>query len=79
MHGATIDVNQMQPQGKKRRIDWDSLDLNENGNGSNDSIDPVESKMSNLGTNGKEFDRIRSKSVNGCKLLCFGFRFKLQN
>lgn len=69
MNGATIDVNQMQPQGKKRRIDWDSLDLNENnGNGSNDNIDPVESKMPNLGNNSaKEFERNRSKSVNGCK------------
>lgn len=68
MHGTTIDVNQMQPHGKKRRIDWDSLDLNENGTGSNDSIDhPVETKMPNLDTNGKEFERNRSKNVNGCK------------
>lgn len=67
MHGTAIDVNQMQPQGKKRRIDWDSLDLHENGTGSNDSIDPVETKMPHLDNNGKEFERNRSKNVNGCK------------
>lgn len=71
MHGPTIDVIQMQPQVKKRRIDWNTLDLNENGNGSSDSIDQVESKMPNLGTNGKDFERNRSKSANGCKLNVF--------
>lgn len=67
MHGSTIDVNQMQPQGKKRRIDWDSLDLHENGSGSGSSgsIGVVESKMPNLVTNGKDCERNRSKSVNG--------------
>lgn len=71
MHGTAIDVNQMQPQGKKRRIDWNSLDLNENGTVSNDSIDPVETKMPNLDNNGKEFERNRSKNVNGCKYIIF--------
>lgn len=65
MHGSTIDVNQMQPHGKKRRIDWDSLDLHENGSGSSGSIGVVESKMPTLVTNGKDCERNRSKSVNG--------------
>lgn len=70
MHGTPIDVNQIQSQGKKRRIDWDSLDLNENGNGnsSNESIDPIESKTPNRAHNGKEFERNRSKYVNGSRL-----------
>lgn len=64
MHGSTIDVNQMQPHGKKRRMDWESLDLNDSGSGSS-GIGVVESKMPNLGNNGKECERSRTKSVNG--------------
>lgn len=67
MHGSTIDVNQMQPQGKKRRMDWESLDLNDSGSGSN-GIGVVEAKMPNLVTNGKDCERSRSKSVNGGKI-----------
>lgn len=78
MHGTTIDVNQMQPQGKKRRIDWDSLDLNENGSGSSGSIGVVESKMPNLVTNAKDCDRNRSKSVNGGKLNHASFDIALE-
>lgn len=66
MHGSTIDVNQMQPQGKKRRLDWDTLDLNESGSGNSGSIGVVESKISNLVANGKECERNR-KNVNGGK------------
>ncbi|XP_031632495.1 transcription factor CP2-like protein 1 isoform X2 [Contarinia nasturtii] len=59
----------MQPQGKKRRMDWDSLDLNENGSGGDgNGIGVVESKMPNLVTNGKECERNRTKSVNGARL-----------
>lgn len=54
-------------------MDWDALDINENGNGSS-SIGVVESKMPNLVTNGKECERNRVKGVNGGKLL---FKFKL--
>lgn len=64
MHGSTIDVNQMQPQGKKRRMDWDSLDLNDSGSGGS-GIGVVDSKIPNLVNNGKECERNRAKSVNG--------------
>lgn len=64
MHGSTIDVNQMQPQGKKRRMDWDSLDLNDSGSGGS-GIGVVDSKIPNLVNNGKECERNRTKSVNG--------------
>lgn len=70
MHGSTtIDVNQMQSQGKKRRMDWDSLDLNENGGGSG-SIGIAE-KMPNMATNGKDCERNRAKNVNGGELNQF--------
>lgn len=60
MHGTTPnDVN-----GKKRRMDWDPLDLN-----SNADIGPSEPKAPNLcngdnGGSGKERDR-RNKNANG--------------
>lgn len=63
LHGSTIDVNQMQPQGKKRRMEWDSLDLNENGSGNS----VVEAKIPNLVANVKECERNRTKNVNGGK------------
>lgn len=67
MHGSAIDVDQMQPQGKKRRMDWDALDLNESASGSNGAIGVVESKIPNLVANAKECERNR-KNVNGGKL-----------
>lgn len=70
MHGATtIDVNQMQSQSKKRRMDWDSLDLDENGGGSSSGggIGIVE-KMPNMVANEKDCERNRTKNVNGGKL-----------
>lgn len=66
MHGSAIDVNQMQPQGKKRRMDWDALDLNESGGGSNGDIGVVEPKIPNLVESAKECERNR-KNVNGGK------------
>lgn len=67
MHESAItDVHQMQPQGKKRRMDWDPLDLNENGNGGGGIVD---TKMINIVNNGKDCERNRSKNVNGGKCL----------
>lgn len=66
MHGSTIDMNQMQPQNKKRRMDWDALDLNESGSGGS-GIGVVESKLPNLVANGKECERSRTKNINGGK------------
>lgn len=54
----------MQPQGKKRRMDWDAMDLNEDGSS---SIGIVESKIPNLVSNVKECERNRAKSVNSGK------------
>lgn len=48
-------------------MDWDSLDLNEIGNGSS-GIGTVDSKMANVVNNGKDCnDRNRGKNGNGGK------------
>lgn len=58
IHESISDVNPMPPEGKKRRMGWDSLDLNVG----------VDSKMANVVSNGKDNERSRSKNVNGGKL-----------
>lgn len=72
---AIPDVHQMQPLGKKRRMEWDSLDLNESGSGSSGGIGAVDSKMTNVVTNGKDCERNRNKNVNGGKFHRFSFLF----
>lgn len=59
MHDSNIDIH----QSKKQRMDWDSLDLNENDS-DNNGIASVESKIQNVTNNGKECERNRGKNVN---------------
>lgn len=61
-------MQQMQSQTKKRRMDWDPLELNDDGNG-NSVIAAVDTKLPNLQTDlqAKHCDRGRGKNVNDGK------------
>lgn len=66
MHGTSANMQQMQSQAKKRRMDWDPLELNDNGNG-NSVIAAVDAKMPNLQADVKHCERVRAKNVNDGK------------
>lgn len=58
-------------QSKKRRMDWDPLELNDNSNG-NSVIAANDTKMTDLQNGGKQCERGRAKNVNDGE---YGFFF----